>query len=402
VSKRLYYDDAYTTRFEAAVARRTDVEGRPAVILEQTYFYPTSGGQQHDLGTLNGVAVVDVQVTPEGDVLHLLAEAVDEATEVVVGEIDWARRYNHMQQHSGQHLLSQLFYQMFDMETVSVHFGDTHSTLELDTEEITPAQLKEAEQRANELIWENRPIHCYWIADSELARIPLRRLPKVTGEIRIVEIEAYDWSACGGTHVRHTGEISPIALLRTEKIRQQCRVHFLCGGRTLTDYRKRRRILGESAALFDTHFEEIPALIAKLQSQNRELDRQVRTLQEELMGHRASALLASAAVVNNVRVVAQALPDLDPVALKGLAQRLQAEPQMIALLCCASGEKGTAIFCRSEGVSLDAGQLLREILRQYGGGGGGRPDFAQGGGMSLDSLEAVVATAAQRVAEQLQ
>ena len=214
MSKRLYYNDAYTTRFEAAVEGRTRVDGRPAVRLDQTYFYPTSGGQQHDLGTLNGIAVVDVQVMPDGDVLHLLAEPLDEMAEVVAGEIDWQRRYDHMQQHSGQHLLSQLFYQIFGMETVSVHFGDTGSTLELDTEEITPAQLSEAERQANELIWQNRPIHCYMVAESELERVPLRRPPKVKGEIRIVEIEAYDWSACGGTHVRQTGETRACGILR--------------------------------------------------------------------------------------------------------------------------------------------------------------------------------------------
>ena len=192
-----------------------------------------------------------------------------------------------------------------------------------------------------------------------------------------------------------------IALLRVEKIRRQVRVHFLCGGRVLTDARARRTLLGEAATLLDAHYEQVPELVGKLQSVNKEMDRQIRALQEELMGYRAKMLLASARFVGNVRIVAQVQHDVDPNALKGLAQRLAAEPRPVALLCCESGDKGTAIFARAEGVDLNAGQLLRDVLRQFGGSGGGRPDFAQGGGMSADSLDDVLAAAVQRAAENL-
>ncbi|MCB0113169.1 MAG: hypothetical protein KDD84_03750, partial [Caldilineaceae bacterium] len=207
--------------------------------------------------------------------------------------------------------------------------------------------------------------------------------------------------ACGGTHVRATGEIGAIALLRTEKMRRQTRVHFLCGGRVLEDYRQRRAVLGEIASLLDTHYENAPELVEKLQAQNRDLDRQLRGQQEELIAFRARALLESARQVGKVRLVAQAMRGLDPSALKVLASTLQAEPRTVALLCCESNGKGTAIFARAADVELNVGQLLRDVLSQFGGGGGGRPDFAQGGGMSAEALEAVLATAVQKTLEQI-
>jgi alanyl-tRNA synthetase len=400
MTERLYYDDAYTTHFDARVIGTMNIDGHPGVVLDRSFFYPTSGGQQHDLGLLNKIPVVDVQVTSEGDVCHILANPLPLGAKVS-GEIDWPRRYDHMQQHSGQHLFSQAFYHVLGLETVSVHFGEPICTLDLDAEDLTAAQLIAVEDHANTIVWENRPIYHYWITDAELASVPLRRPPKVSGQIRIVEIEGYDWSACGGTHVRRTGEIGVIALLRVEKIRRQSRVHFLCGRRVLTDGRSRRALLGEAATLLDAHYEQVPELVGKLQSANKEMDRQIRVWQEEVLGYRAKMLLASARFVGNVRIVAQVQHDLDPNALKGLAQRLAAEPRTVALLCCESGGKGTAIFARSEGVDLNAGQLLRDVLRQFGGGGGGRPDFAQGGGMSADSLDDVLAAAVQRAAESL-
>lgn len=400
MGKRLYYDDAYTTAFEAKVVGTAHVDGRLAVLLDHSFFYPTSGGQQHDLGRLNNAAVIDVQINAEGEVLHVLAHPLAAGTQVS-GQVDWERRYDHMQQHSGQHLLSQAFFHLLEVETLSVHFGEPVCTLDLDVEELSQVQLTTVEDHVNAMIWENRPIYHYWITAADLERVPLRRPPKVSDNIRIVEIEGYDWSACGGTHVRRTGEIGAIALLRTEKIRRRCRVHFLCGGRVLLDYRTRRTLLANVAALLDTHYEQVPDLVAKLQNQNKELDQQVRGLQEELLGFRSRALLESSRFVGTVRIVAQVQEDLDPNALKGLAQLMQAEPHTVALLCCKRGDKGTAIFARADDVDLNAGELLQDVLREYGGGGGGRPDFAQGGGMAAETLDAVLATAVQRTIERL-
>jgi alanyl-tRNA synthetase len=184
-------------------------------------------------------------------------------------------------------------------------------------------------------------------------------------------------------------------------MRRQCRVHFLCGRRLLLDYRTRRTLLADVAALFDTRYEQVPDLVAKLQHQNKEMEHQLRTLQEQLLSFRARILLESARFVGNVRIVAQVQEDLDPTHLKGLAQLLQTEPRTVALLCCRSADKGTAIFTRADDVDLNVGGLLRDVVREFGGGGGGRPDFAQGGGMPAEALDAVLALAVQHVIEYL-
>ncbi len=212
MTERLYYTDAYQTEFDAHLVAITEVNGQPAIVLDRSFFYPTSGGQPFDTGVLGGWHVVDVSVTENGDVLHILDAALPSATlgQALHGAIDWRRRYDHMQQHSGQHLLSQIFYRHFGYETISVHFGDTESTLDLDIAALEFAQLDEAEQIANEMVYATLPIKAYFVTDNELAKMSLRRAPKVTGQIRIVEIDQFDYSACGGTHVRTTAEIGPI------------------------------------------------------------------------------------------------------------------------------------------------------------------------------------------------
>ena len=206
---RLYYDDSYCTTFDAAVTAIGEIDGRAAVQLDRTYFYPTSGGQPNDTGTLGSERVSDVLV--QGDALwHVLDASTSlRVGQGVTGSIDWQRRYDHMQQHSGQHLLSQVFYRLFGFETVSVHFGAAESTLDLDVPAVDPDQLATAEQETNRLAYAALPISAYSVEQEALAAIPLRRPPKVTGTVRIVEIAAYDYSACGGTHVHTTAEIAP-------------------------------------------------------------------------------------------------------------------------------------------------------------------------------------------------
>ena len=271
MSERLYYTDSYTTEFDANVVTLTQVDGQPAAILDRTYFYPTSGGQQHDTGTLGGIPVVDVQVGESGDVLHVLAETDPEKTmplDTVRGIVDWPRRFDHMQQHTGQHLLSAAFTQRLKMETVSVHFGSEICMLELDAQpadkaQITDSQLAEIENWVNDLVLAQIPVLAYSVDEAQIGDIPLRRPPKVSDAIRVVEIQDFDWSACGGTHVHNTGEIGPVKLLRTERIRGHSRVHFVCGHRALVDYRAKHDLLTATAGLLDTHPDEVPDLVAR-------------------------------------------------------------------------------------------------------------------------------------------
>lgn len=401
MTTRLYYAEPYLTTFTAQVTERTQIDGHPAVRLDRSAFYPTSGGQAHDTGTLDGVALVDVQVAADGGVLHLLAGPLPEKAGEVTGVLDWPRRFDHMQQHSGQHLLSQAFDRLLGLETVSVHFGDELCTVDLAGETVDADGLAAVERHANQIVWENRAIRAYEVSDAELASLPLRRAPKVTGKIRIVEIDGYDWSACGGTHVASTGSIGPIALLRVERNKSNSRVYFVCGARAIEDSRRRRQLLNAAAALLDTAVEDVPILLAARQERMKEQDRLMRTMQEELLGYQAQRLLAEAALVGDVRLVAQVMADLDPAGLKSLAGGLVENPRVVALLACGAEGKGTAIFARSADVDLHAGHLLRTILPRFGGGGGGRPDFAQGGGVDGERLGELVEMARREVSEQL-
>jgi len=382
MTARLDYLDAYQTHFTAQVRALQTWRGQPAVILDQTCFYPTSGGQLHDTGTLSGVNVVDV-AAEQGAVLHILAAPPPFGVgDVVEGAIDWARRYDHMQQHSGQHLLSQLFYQRYGFETVSVHFGREEATLDLDAAGIDLARLEEIEQAANELAYYALEIRAYFVDDRTVAELPLRRPPAVTGQIRIVEIDGFDYSACGGTHVHTTAEIAPIKLLRQERRRDQTRLTFLCGLRAIQDYRTKHRLLLESAALFSTDPASVPALTQRLHAQLRDLQRENALLQEQLLDHEVAALLATAPRVQGAALVEHLSADRSADALKRLAARLRAQPQTIGLLASTADNRLTVIFCRSDDLTLHVGNLLRDTLAAFGGRGGGRPDYAQGGGVA--------------------
>ncbi len=402
MTERLYYTDAYCTEFDAAVTALAELDGRPALILDRSAFYPTSGGQPYDTGALGDYAVVDV-VAADGAVYHILDRAAGPALvgQAIHGRIDWPRRHDHMQQHSGQHLISQVFHQLFGFETVSVHFGADDSTLDLDTAEVTPEQLDQAELLANDLVDQAIPIKTYFVGDAEIDQVPLRRPPKVSGQIRIVEITGVDWSACGGTHVRTTAEIGAIKFARQQRMRGQARITFLCGRRALLDYCLKHRLITEAAALYSTDIAQVPELIARDQALNKELQHRVDELQTALLAYEAEGLRQRGAQSGGCTVVAQAYAGRDATALRTLASQLIADAHAVALLGSAQGDKVTVIFARGEQAPLHAGNLLRASLQRFGGGGGGRPDFAQGGGIAPDRLADLIAYAAEQASAEL-
>lgn len=397
MTKRNYYTDAYTTGFQATLLEITEHKGRPALRLDETFFYPTSGGQANDLGTINNWRVIDVEAGEDGQVYHVLAALPDPVPVLgpVQGVIEWPRRYDHMQQHSGQHLLSQLLYRLFGMETVSVHFGEDESTLDVDAATMTPEQLAQVEQAANDLVYDALPITAYFVTDAELTRVPLRRPPKVSGEIRIVEIQGYDYSACGGTHVHSTAEIGPIKLLRQERRRGQTRITFLCGKRAVADYARKHDLLTQAAAVYSTDIMQVPELLVRGQEQVKTLQRQVDELTLRLLSFEVEEVAATATVINGQNVVVQRWTDRTVDAVKTLANLLQARPHTIALLATTIDDKATVIFARSEDIDNHMGNLLRDALKAFGGGGGGRPEFAQGGGVAVDKVPAFLAYAVE-------
>lgn len=402
MTERLYYTDSYQTEFDAVVMSVTTLDGRPALVLDRSCFYPTSGGQPNDLGMLDlgargsrqVVGVVAGEGTAGSSIVHHVLDAPP-ALPVgsrVHGVIDWTRRYDHMQQHSGQHLLSQIFARRFKCETVSVHFGADESTLDLDTATVDPVRIEEAEAMANDLVYTNLPITAYFVTDSDLHRVPLRRPPAVTGQIRIVEIAEFDFSACGGTHVQTTAEIGPVKLVRQERRRGQTRVTFLCGKRALADYGRKHRLLTQTAALFSTDVGQVPTLVAAGLEQNKTLQHRVDELIAQQLTYTSRDLLTAAQLVGADRVVAAVL-DLPVDALKTLANLLQTEPHTLALLGSAAGGKATAVFARSADASPHMGNLLRAALATLGGSGGGRPEFAQGGGIPVEKLDELLQAA---------
>ena len=393
MTERLYYTDAYQRTFTATVTAIAPIAGQHALILDRSSFYPTSGGQAYDTGQLGPFTVTDVIVGDDGQVYHVIAE---EATPAIVGQtlegtIDWPRRYDHMQQHAGQHLLSQLFYQHFGYETVAVHFGATESTLDLAIAELAAAQLDAVEVAANRLVYEALPIHAYFMEESTLHTIPLRRPPKVQGQIRIVEIERFDYSACGGTHCRTTAEIGPVKLTKSERRRGQVRVTFLCGGRAYQDYATKHRLLSEAALLFGNEFGQVPTLIERALGQLRDSQRLNETLQAALLHYEAAALYQQATRHNDYRVVSAIFTDKPLALVKILAGQLQAYEQTVALLGVQEGDKASLCFaCTPALTTLHMGNLLRTVLQASGGKGGGRADFAQGGGIAATQLEAAL------------
>lgn len=401
MTQRSYYTDAYTTRFQADLIAVTTHDGRPALALDHTYFYPTSGGQPHDTGTLADATVVDVVAGDDGTVYHVLDALPDPAPSrgPVTGELDWPRRHDHMQQHSGQHLLSQVCYRLLGVETVSVHFGERESTLDVDAATLAPEQLAQVEAAANDLVFAALPITAYSVDERDLARVPLRRPPKVSGTIRIVEIQGYDYSACGGTHVRTTAEIGPIKLVRQERRRSQTRLTFLCGGRAVADYQRKHDLLTQAAAVYSTDMAAVPDLLARGQEQIKELQRQLTDLNAKLLGYEVASLREQAAAVGPWHVLCLRRDDQAADALKMLATLLQEDASVIALLATTAGGKTTAIFARGAAVTLHMGNLLRDALKAFGGGGGGRPEYAQGGGIAPAQVDDLLAFARAAVSQ---
>lgn len=401
MTERLYYTNSYRTDFDALVLDSIEHAGQPALVLDRTAFYPTSGGQPHDTGTLDGLRVVDVAVE-DGIVVHRLAAAPPTPLtgRRVQGHIDWPRRYDHMQQHSGQHLLSQTLYRLHGLETVSVHFGAEESTLDVDAEHVSAAQLDAVESAANDLVFAALPITTYFVDDRAVADLPLRRPPKVTGQIRIVEIAGYDWSACGGTHVRTTAEIGPVKLLKQERKRGQTRLTFKCGLRALADYRLKHRLITEAAALYTTEIGLVPEMIARSQAQLKQLQTTLDDLAQQQLAQEAQALLQTAPRVGAYALVTDMFPTKAVDAVKTLATLLQAAPGTIALLA-ATDPKPTLIFGRAADVPLHVGNLLATSLAAFGGKGGGRPEAAQGGGVAAGQLPALLAYAADLVRKEV-
>lgn len=381
---RLYYDDAYRTRFEARVVARAD-DGR-RLYLDQTAFYPTSGGQPNDLGTLAGVPVTDV--VDEGErVAHVVAAPVE--GDVVGGVVDWPRRWDHMQQHTGQHLLSAVCADHFGWATLSVHFGAEASTLDVATGAILPATLAELERLANAAVTDNR-IVTVGFEDATTAT-GLRKASDRTGSLRIVTIEGVDRSACGGTHVRATGEIGPILLRRVEKVREAMRIEFVCGGRAVARVRADYDILARLGGALSCSIDELATIVPAQGEQLRQLQHERKRLDDELGAWRARDRHAAAvpgADGNRRHLERQAQGKVD--ACRAYALAFASLPKAVFVAAVASPP--AILVAASDDSGVDAGRVLKEALAAVGGRGGGGPRLAQGTVSDAAALEHVIST----------
>ncbi len=389
MTHRHYYTDAYRREFTATVLERSGDGTR--VYLDETAFYPTSGGQPHDLGTLGGIDVVDV-VDEEARIAHVLSAPIAAAESTLVGRIDWARRYDHMQQHTGQHLLSAVFEDLYGAKTVSVHFGAESSTLDLDAESLTRNQLVSAESRANELVGEARPV-VVTFEDAATAQ-GLRKASERTGALRIVSIEGVDRSACGGTHVRSTAEIGAMLIRSSEKVRKTTRVEFVCGQRALRRARRDLEALSTIAASLSSSLDDAPAVVATQTERLRDADNARKKLDRELSAFRARERYDAAAPdAAGVRtIVVRDAASIDE--LRALAQAAFALPRAVVVGALVSPP--SVLLASSEDSGVDAGRLLKERLAVVGGRGGGSPRLAQGSVPDASAVETLVAALVSR------
>jgi len=382
MTERLYYADSYLARFSARVVKRLTWDGHPAVTLDRTAFYPTSGGQPSDRGALGRVAVLDVVAREDdGAIVHLLAK--DNLDLKVKGVLDWPRRFDHMQQHTGQHILSAAFEQVLNADTVGFHLGAETSTVNINLSHLDPEAAAKVEELANRVIWENREVSARFVGQEELTTLPLRRPPAVEGPVRIVEIANFDLNPCGGTHVAHSGEIGLIKIVRLDYRGDETRIEFLCGERAWRDYGAKNGIVNRLAGMLTVGHWELDQAVERLRGEAKQLRRELRRARERLLKVEAAELAESAVACGPYRVVWRVWEGREPGELRGLALKLTQHSGMVALLAGA-GERAHLCFACAEGLDLDAASLLREACSRLGGKGGGQTRLAQGSAPATD------------------
>jgi alanyl-tRNA synthetase len=393
MTQRLYRDDPYLLGFEARVLERREHEGRPAVVLDRTAFYAESGGQPWDLGRLGAASVL--AVVEAGDaILHVLDRPLDEGA-TVRGQVDAARRRDHREQHHGQHLLSRAFVEVTNASrTVSFHLGAEESTIDLDRDVDEPT-VREAERRANEVIWEGRPVKVRVVSRAEAAAQGVT-VPEEAGDaVRLVEAEGFDLQACGGTHPRSTSEVGVVVVLGHERHKGGSRVRFVCGHRALQAFHRRASLLGDLAVVFSSSIDDLPSAGRRTMDALLEGEKQRHALLERALEGEAHRLLAREEA--RPAVIVATYEGWPPADLRLLAQKLTSLAPGVALLGSRADDKAHLVFAQSPGLGHDIPALLRQAVAHLGGRGGGKGDLAQGGGDRIDLLDEALAATARAV-----
>jgi len=393
-TERLYYRDPQLLEFDASVVDVSESDdGAIAVTLDRTAFYPTGGGQPNDTGTLGEARVVDCIDAEEAGVLHVIQGLVPQVGDTVHGKIDSLRRLDHMQQHTGQHILSAAFVKLFDAPTHSFRVLDHECEIDVALADPNDEKIEMAVDLANQTIWQNLPIEIREVTAAEAAQLPLRKEPAREGELRVIQISDFDLTPCGGTHAQATGEVGVIAVRGWERAKGLTRIQFMAGLRALNDYRRVNRITTEIASLFSASRNDAPPLVARLIDENKKLARRARELDQIACRVEAEELRTGSNEPSSQAIIKRVFEDRNADSLKHLALALIAHPNVVVLLGSRDHEMARLVFARSADASGDMNALMRQACDIVDGRGGGKADMAQGGGKNVDAINEAIAAA---------
>jgi alanyl-tRNA synthetase len=397
-TERLYFRDSSLLEFSATVLDVKSSSETTVVVTDRTAFYPTGGGQPNDTGTLGESKVVDVAEDEAGIIYHTVESSGSfEPGQVVAGVVDRERRLDHLQQHSGQHILSQAFVQACGAETRSFHLGSQTSTIDIELTSPTPELMRAAEDVANAVVFEDRPMRVHLVNEEEAARLPLRKESAVRGNIRVIEIADFDWSPCGGTHASRTGQIGLIVIRSYERVKKLTRVEFVCGGRALADYRKAHVTASEVASLFSAERDSSAELVRRALQENKALKKRARDLLELAMTAEAAEMLAVVTQADGFKLVQAVFEGREFEEIRVLASKIVQHEPSVALLATREKDAARLVFARSASLSQNMGAILAEACETLGGRGGGKPELAQGGGPNVEKTEEAIRAAAERI-----
>jgi len=384
MTKRIYYNDPTILEFEANIIESGKRDNHFFTLLDRTAFYPTSGGQLYDTGRINDIAVFDV-IEENNNILHFTDQNVGEAGNKVTGIVDQKRRQINRQNHSAQHILSQSFIKLYDFETVSVHLGEEYGAIELNTDTINPAQLKEAEAMANEILTSNLPIEILFVDSEDLKNYPLRKIPDRTGSIRIIKTGDFDISACGGTHCNSTSEVGLIKITEPEKMRNHVLVKFLAGSLAVEDYYLRYDITCRLSTDMTCHVNDLVGKFEKLSEESREQRKKIAQLNKELLPSIIDGIAAKAEKINKFSFVFESLNDFDKKLLNNMASQIAQKINGIAIISAES----KIVIAIDKTTKLSAGELTKKITSFFGLKGGGNSAIAQIGGVDSEQSEKI-------------
>lgn len=390
MNKRLYYKDPYLKEFKGKILEKVRIDGKPAIVLDNTCFYPTSGGQPNDLGYIQNMPIVDV-IEDKEKIIHILKEDIEEKCEdTIIGKIDWKRRFDHMQQHSGQHILSAAFEKLWDADTVSFNLGDEICSIDIMKDNITSEEIKKVEELANDIVLKNIPIEVYFVEREKVGKLNLRKLPPQKGKIRIVEVKDFDVCACCGTHCRITGEIGLIKILKWENRGAKIRIDFLCGKRSLKDYFWKNELIRNISNKLTIKDSELGEVVERMLEEKKDTRKKLREYKEKLQAHEANKLINESILDDNgVKIMKKVFEQKSFQEVRELVQKSINLDDSIVIFAGIKnkGEGAKILFACSKTLKYDINKLIREAGKFIEGRGGGAPNFAQAGGKNVEGIE---------------